>query len=126
MLTEGAEFDTVAAKYTERFGMKEKAGNHGLVNRDKNELSKLAYDLSSEGDLSEPIKVTNGWAILKLISKKPSGIKSFEEARAEAASAFQEYESKRLEEEYISRLKKRYEPNVYYENLDKVFRTTAD
>ena len=126
MLTEGAEFDTVAAKYTERFGMKEKAGNHGLVNRDKNELSKLAYDLSNEGDLSEPIKVTNGWAILKLISKKPSGIKSFEEARAEAASAFQEYESKRLEEEYISRLKKRYEPNVYYENLEKVFRTTAD
>jgi peptidyl-prolyl cis-trans isomerase SurA len=126
MINDGTEFDSVAAKYTERFGLKENAGNHGLVEREKNELSKLAYNLSNEGDISEPIKVTNGWAILKLISKIPSGIKTFEEARAETASAFQEHESKRLEEEYISMLKKRYQPNLYYENLEHVFKTSAD
>lgn len=126
MIVDGEEFDSVAAKYTERFGLKEKLGNHGLVNRDKNELSELAYDLKNEGDISEPLKVTNGWAILKLVSRKPAGIKTFEEARAEAASTFQEHESKRLEDEYVSRLIKRYKPNLYYENLEKVYKPEVE
>ena len=48
-------------------------------------------------------------------------IKTFEEAKAEVSGAYQEYESKRLENEYIDSLKKKYSPVIYYDELRKAF-----
>src|SRR5690606_27909103 len=84
-------------------------------------LYEEANKLEKPGDFSEPIKVSGGYSIVKLIEKDPARVKTFEEARAEVAGAFQESESKRLENEYLERLKKRYEPSVYYSELEKAF-----
>ncbi|MCJ7554023.1 MAG: hypothetical protein MUO34_09080, partial [Ignavibacteriaceae bacterium] len=64
--------------------------------------------------------------ILRLDVKEPSRIKTFEEARAEVSGAFQESESKRLEQEYIQRLKATYNPVINYDQLHKAFKPESD
>jgi peptidyl-prolyl cis-trans isomerase SurA len=122
MLKQGANFDTLAAKFTERQGMREKAGNYGLKPVDFNAESKKADELSV-GHYSEPFKVNRGWAIVKLKGRKQPSIMPFEEARPEVASDYQEVRSKELEEKYVESLKKRYNPKLYYEKLESAYKS---
>ncbi|MBN1638721.1 MAG: peptidylprolyl isomerase [Ignavibacteriales bacterium] len=117
----GEEFDSIATNYTEKFNLRSKAGNYGFVDVNADELSKLADELEV-GSISEPKKVKNGFAIIKLFARDPMRPKTFEEARAEVSSQYQEMESKRLEEDYINRLKSYYQPKYYYEELNKAFK----
>ena len=48
------DFDSVAAKYTERPGYAEKAGNYGLVEINNSPLSEEANKLKNSGDYSNP------------------------------------------------------------------------
>lgn len=121
-LNSGASFDTLASKFTERPGFKEKAGRFDLVDAKSNQLAIEADKLKKPGDYSSVISNAGGFSILRLNSKEPSRLKTFEEARAEVSGAFQEYESKRLEREYLDGLKKRYNPQIYYDKLDKAFK----
>jgi len=122
LLKDGEKFEVVASKYTKRRGNKEKAINHGVTNIDESELSRKANSLSKEGDFSEPFRVKNGWAIVRLNRKIPSRIKTYEEALPELSSTYQEMESKRLEEEYNNRLKELYKPKYFYEELTNAFK----
>ncbi len=120
MLQAGEEFDSLAAKYTERPGFKEKYGRHGIKPDLDNALSMKANQLV-EGEFSEPFYHSNGYSIVKLIKKHPAGIKTFEEALPEVSGAVQELESKRLENEYIEFLKANYKPRIYYDKLKNAF-----
>lgn len=120
MLKAGEEFDSMAAKYTERPSFKEKFGRHGIKPVLDNALSQKADQLK-EGEFSEPFKNTNGYSIVKLIKKHPAGLKTFEEALPEVSGAVQEIESKRLENDYIEFLKSNYKPRIYYDRLSKAF-----
>jgi len=119
-LQAGTDFESLASN-TERLAMKNKGGVYPLNDIKTSPLYEEANNLEKPGDYSKPIKVTGGFAIVKLIEKDPARLKTFEEARAEVAGAFQENESKRLENDYIERLKRRYEPVVYYSELEKAF-----
>ncbi len=119
-LQAGVSFDSLVS-LTERPAMKEKGGMYPLNDVKSSSLYEEAYKLNNAGDYSEPIKVTGGYSIIKLVEKDPSRLKTFDEARAEVAGAFQESESKRLENEYLERLSKRYDPVVYYSELEKAF-----
>lgn len=120
LLKSGEQFDTLAAKYTERPGFKEKNGYHGIKPILDNALSQKANQLN-EGDFSEPFKNSNGYSIVKLIKKHPAGLKTFEEALPEVSGAVQEIESKRLENDYLEFLKATYKPRIYYDRLSKAF-----
>jgi len=121
MLQSGENFDSLAKKYTERPGMKDKAGNHGFAAVNANPMAVEANKLNSAGEYSRPFKNGNGYSIVKLNKKDPARIKTFDEARTEVASQFQESESKRLEDEYLKSLKERYKPEINYQNLEKAF-----
>lgn len=124
-LQKGANFDSLAVKYTERNNMKQKAGNYGLVPVDYSPLSTKTNELLTEpGSYSEPFPYSGGYAIVKLIAKDPSHPKTFEEAKAEVSGAYQEAESKRLEKDYLESLKKRYDPQLYYDKLEEAFKET--
>lgn len=120
LLKSGAEFDSLAS-LTERAAMKDKGGMYTLNDVKTSPLYEEANKLEKPGDFSEPIKVSGGYSIVKLIEKDPAREKTFDEARAEVAGAFQESESKRLENDYLQRLSKRYEPVVYYSELEQAF-----
>jgi peptidyl-prolyl cis-trans isomerase SurA len=121
LLKQGADFDSLAANFTERTGYKEKRGIYPLAAATSSKLYEEANKLENPGDYSEVLVNAGGFSILKLISKEPSRLKTFEEARAEVSGALQEIESKRLEQAYIERLKQRYHPVVFYEELEKAF-----
>lgn len=121
-LLDGSNFDSLASNYTERNSFKAKAGLHGLKDFDNSALSKVAYLLNNVGDFSKPFAVDNGWAVVKLNNKISERIKTFEEALPELSSAFQESESKRLEDKYINGLKTFYKPEYNYDELENVFK----
>jgi len=122
LLKKGADFDSVAAKYTERQGYAEKAGNYGLVEINNSPLSEEANKLKNSGDYSNPFADAGGFSIVKLVAKESSRVKTFEEAKAEVSGAFQESESRRLEQEYIDKLKNKYKAVIHYDNLEQAFK----
>jgi peptidyl-prolyl cis-trans isomerase SurA len=75
-----------------------------LVPADTDDRSKKADSLNI-GEISEPFRFKNGISIVKLHARDPKRHKTFEEAGSELSSAFQEYESKRLEREWLDRLR---------------------
>jgi peptidyl-prolyl cis-trans isomerase SurA len=121
-LNSGANFDTLASKFTERPGFKEKAGRFDLVDAKSTQLALEADKLKNLGSYSSVISNAGGFSIVRLTSKEASRIKTFEEAKAEVSGAFQEFESKRLEREYLDSLKKRYKPVTHYDKLEQAFK----
>ncbi|MCX7875682.1 MAG: peptidylprolyl isomerase [Melioribacteraceae bacterium] len=122
LLKNGANFDTLYNRYNQRTGYENNPGFYGLVDINSNELSRKANSLKEIGQISEPFKFQDGWSIVKLIRKDSARQKTYDEAKIEAASMYQEFESKRLEEEYLTKLKNLYKPKVYYEELRKAFK----
>ncbi|HEX2982263.1 MAG TPA: peptidylprolyl isomerase, partial [Ignavibacteriales bacterium] len=104
-------------------GFRTKKGNYGMVDVASGELAKKANELSASGQFSEPFKFEDGYSIVKLIEKKSAGPKTFEEAKSEAMSGYQEQESARLENEYVAKLKQTYKPEVHHEELKEAFKS---
>ncbi|MFZ1520438.1 MAG: peptidylprolyl isomerase [Ignavibacteriaceae bacterium] len=121
LLKSGESFDILAAK-TERPQLKEKKGKYDLQVVGSSEFSKAVNNLTKVGEYTEPITNPGGFSILRLDIKDPARLKTFEEAKAEVSGAFQEYESKRLENEYLDSLKKKYSPVINYDELRKAFK----
>lgn len=115
------EFDSLARK-TERASMMSKEGKYDIMSISNSDLARIAFDLEKEGDISDIYPNSGGFSIIRLDKKDPARIKTFEEAKAEVTGAFQEVESKRLENQYIESLKKKYNPVIYYDNLKKAFK----
>jgi peptidyl-prolyl cis-trans isomerase SurA len=121
----GADFESLVTNYTERSGMKDKGGKYELQAVGSTEFSTLVSKLQP-GEFTEPVPNSGGYSILRLDILEPSRIKTFEEAKAEVSGAFQEAESKRLEKEYIQRLKATYKPVINYDTLHKAFKPESN
>lgn len=118
LLKKGRDFDSLMINVNK----KSLSSKNDFINANSNELSRAAFNLNEEGEFSEIIKNSKGWSIVKLVEKEPSRIKTFEEAKAEVTSLFQDLESERLEKEYIAKLKDIYKPKLYYEELEKSYK----
>jgi peptidyl-prolyl cis-trans isomerase SurA len=114
-------FDSLAKK-TEKATMILKEGKYDKTATSNSELAKIAFDLEKEGDISEIFPNSSGYSIIRLDQKDPARIKTFDEAKPEVTGSFQELESKRLENNYIELLKKKYKPVIYYDNVKKAFK----
>ena len=68
----------------------------------------MKADSLSPGSFSAPFNYRGNFTIVQLNKKDPLRRKTFSEAGTEVSSAFQEYESKRLEKEWLDGLRKRY------------------
>ena len=120
-LMNGAEFDSLAKTYTLRPTMKRKNGHHEITEVEGNELAQKAYALNNENNISKPFKSGANWSIIKLNEKLPSRVKTFDEARAEVSSDYQETLVKNYEDAYINKLKELYKPKYHYEVLKYAF-----
>lgn len=121
----GTDFDSLVVNFTERSGLKERKGRYELQAVGSSEFSTAVNELKA-GEFTEPISNSGGFSILRLDEKQPSRIKTFDEARAEVSGAFQEAESKRLEQEYIQRLKTTYKPVIHYSELHNAFKPESN
>jgi peptidyl-prolyl cis-trans isomerase SurA len=118
----GENFDTLAKQYTERPGFKDKAGKWGLVQKDENELSKQVFTkLLTPDDVSAPFEFQSGYSIVKLNRRVPNTQKSFEEARQEVASQFQDELSNDLRAAWVAELRKKYSRNIETKLLEEAW-----
>jgi len=81
----------------------------------------LRADSLEVGEFSEPFRFKNGYSIVRLLRRETARPKTFEEAGTEVSSAFQEYESKRLENEWLQELKRVYPVIEHKERLRLAF-----
>jgi len=106
-LNNGVDFDSLASRYTKRAGMAEKHGHWGLFADSANALVSDAMKMK-EGEFSEPIRFEGGFSIIKVNKFVPSQPKTFEEARAEVSSDFQDVQSKKIQNDWLERLKREF------------------
>ena len=121
LLQDGADFESLAALYTERQGKKKDKGFYELQDANFSDLSREANKIRSEGQFAKPIPFSGGYSIFKLYTRDLARLKTFEEARAEVAGFIQEQESKRLADDYIDKLANIYHPVIFYDELQKAF-----
>jgi peptidyl-prolyl cis-trans isomerase SurA len=100
-------FDSVAAQYNTRQSTIDKRGDWGMIPVTTNDLTQRGWTMK-QGEVSESFPYENGHTIIRVLGKDPAREKMFQEAGSELSSAFQEFESKRLENEWYESLKKRY------------------
>ncbi len=103
----GENFDTLAKKYTERPGFKDKAGRWGLMQKDENELSGRAFTFVA-GEVKEPFSFQGGYSIVRLNQRDPIHEKTFDEARQEVASQYQDDRASELRTQWVTELRKTY------------------
>jgi peptidyl-prolyl cis-trans isomerase SurA len=120
-LAQNVPFDEIALRHTQRTGYKAKRGDWGYQPVDANDLSEKSMKLNI-GDVVGPFKFQYGYSIIKVTGKDPARVKDFSEAYSEVSSKFQEYESKRLENEWIEGLKEKFGVDVNASALDGAFK----
>ncbi len=111
------DFDSAAAKYNQRYATKQKNGEWGLQPVTTNDLTKRAWTMD-EGATSDFFKYENGYSMIKVLQKDPARDKTFDEANSEVSSAYQEYESNRLENQWIDSLRNTYPVVLHPEALN--------
>jgi peptidyl-prolyl cis-trans isomerase SurA len=117
----GENFDTLAKKYTERPGFKEKAGHWGPLSKDENEMSKKAFSFTVD-DVKEPFSFQSGFSIVKLNRRAPVAQKSFEESRQEVASLYQDDLSNELRLEWVNELRKKYKRQINTKVIEEAWK----
>lgn len=120
LLDSGTPFETIILTNKKDLKLNNKNKRHVLREIKGDKIAEKAFSLEKPGDISEPFKVGNGWYIVQLTEKEPSRLKTYEEAQSELIDIWQERQSKKLEEKYIQRLRKLYEPELYYDRLAEI------
>ncbi len=124
-LETGESFEKLAEQYNEEPELRANKGVHGLKSIEEDEIAKMCWDMEV-GWISQPIFIEDGgYSIIKVNSKEPSRLKTFEEAGVEVSNAFQEYLQKRLETEWLERIKTKYPVQLFPEQLQKAFADSA-
>ena len=79
----GADFAAIAKKYSDDTGNRDRGGDLGFIPRGRMEesLDQAAFALEV-GQVSDVIKTSRGFHILKVEEKKPAGKREFEEVKA--------------------------------------------
>lgn len=83
---EGASFEDLAAKYSEDKKTSERGGNIGVfgINRYERDFENAAFGLEKDGQVSEPVKTSVGWHLIKRIAKNEMADYEIEKRRLQA------------------------------------------
>jgi peptidyl-prolyl cis-trans isomerase SurA len=119
-IIDGADMEELAAQHTVRAGMKRNRGVTGMIQADRDEMSKVGFS-QEIGEVSKPFQSGNHFAIVKTLDRDHARIKTFEEARAQITGEYQDMMANKLEQEWVDNLRERYQVNLFKENLTKAF-----
>ncbi len=121
---EGTSMEKLAEQYTQRKGYREKKGNWGLVSTKDNKLALAVMKQNpKEGEIVGPFPFEQGFSVVKVNKIIPSRTKTFEEAIPDFAPEYQEMMQKKLESEWMSKLRKKFGTAIYEEKLNSVIAT---
>lgn len=120
-IKKGEDFGTLAEKFTERPGFKEKRGDWGFVQVKENELISMAVSMKIDS-VSPPVQFESGWSIVKKLARKNAQEKTYEEALPEVTSQFREQAAKLRSEEWIESLKKKLGVKINEDVFQEAFK----
>lgn len=112
---DGEDFAVLAKKFSDDAGTRDKGGdlgiraNHGSPSAQRGrpvvavELEQ-ALSLLEPGDVSSPVKVGDTWIVLKLLSRQPSQIGTYEQAKNEIVRMLQEELFRKAKKKWIEEL----------------------
>lgn len=106
-IVDGESFDSLAAQHTERPGFKSKSGRWGLVQKDENDIAKKVFSFPVD-DIKPPFEFQAGYSIVRVNKRIPITQKSFEEAKQEVASQYQDDLSSELRLQWVQELRGKY------------------
>lgn len=113
-LKNGASFESLAKQFsddrnTARNGGKINKFGKGALNSEK--FENVAFSLTAQGEISQPIQTQYGWHLLKMIKRYPP--KSFEEQKTELTNMIKrDSRSKLISDSFIKSLQEKYRVNV--------------
>jgi peptidyl-prolyl cis-trans isomerase SurA len=116
----GENFDTLAKQYTERPGYKQKAGRWGLMTKSENEMSTKAFNVAAD-NVSQPMDFQSGFSIVKVNRRVPITQKTYEEAKQEVASQYQDELSNDLRLKWVQELRKQYKLQINMPVIEKSY-----
>ncbi len=119
MLQNGANFDTLAARFNMVKALRDTAGEWGLFADSTNALALKAFGMQA-GQYSEPVAYDGTFSIIKVNKFVPPERKTFEEARGEVSAQYQDYESHKLRTDWMERLKKEFGVTVNQKTFDEL------
>lgn len=124
-LRSGEEFGALAQEYTERKEYRETGGEWPLQPISANDLSTKAASMADDS-IAPPALFQGKWSIVKSFGRDSARVKTFDEALPEVRSAYQEYASKRREQEWIDELKAKYGVVIRREPLENAFKNKRE
>jgi hypothetical protein len=83
----------------------------------------LKADSLAVGKVTSPFFYKGGYSVVRLDGREAARRKTYDEAAPEVATAFQDYESKRLEARWLDRLRTKFPVTVHRDQLARVFST---
>ncbi len=102
-LVNGADFSELVALHSDG-PARDSGGDIGFLEKGKIQpvIEKAAFELGV-GEMSRPIKIEDGWVIVKLLEKDEAGIKPLEMCREEIERKIQERKAMVAEQEWFDR-----------------------
>jgi len=116
----GADFQQLAARFTQRPGLYSTKGSWEYMPYDENELAKIAWQMQI-GQVAGPIKFQSGFSLIKLLDKQEARVMNFEDARSAAVARYKEEKAEEMRDAWIQRLRQKFEAQLYPDHLANTF-----
>ncbi len=116
-------FESLSQRYGQRFAEEDtlKIGFVGLFQKGENKSADAVFT-QPKGFINPPTQIDGAFVVIRVDGKEAPRPKTFEEARPEVYSQYQEETSKRLESQWNSMLRSKTEIKIDDETLSKAFR----
>lgn len=126
LLKNGADFSELAVKYSEDASTAQKGGELPWFGTGKmvEEFENAAFDLTENGQISEPFRSPYGWHIVKRIDYKP--IPTFETVKGELKNKIsRDSRSEMTKQSFLAKLRKEYNVQQYPKALKPIYKAAA-
>jgi len=112
----GEDFAKLAQKYSDDPGSKGRGGDLGYFQKGRMvpEFEQAAFALK-EGQISQPVKTTFGYHIIKSEGKKPSKQESFKDVQQKIRRKLEREKQNSLRDAIVAKLKKKYPVTIHKE-----------
>ena len=106
----GENIENIAEIETQRSGYREKKGKWDAVSTKSHKIGKLVIENSAkEGDVFGPVKIDNGYSVIKVNKIMQPKQKTFEQAIPDFASTLQDLTQKKLTSNWLDSIKKKHQ-----------------
>lgn len=117
----GENIENIAEIETQRSGYREKKGKWDAVSTKSHKIGKLVIENSAnEGDVFGPVKVDNGYSIIKVNKIIQPKQKTFEQAIPDFASTLQDLTQKKLTNNWLDSIKKKHTVKIDQKVINEI------